>query len=91
MRAVHVIVRGRVQGVGFRLFVERQAQALGLDGWVRNRRNGMVEAVIAGDDNAVERMLAELHTGPPASAVAGVDVAPHDGPVAPRFATRPTE
>ena len=48
-RAVHVVITGRVQGVGFRAFVEREAEALRLDGWVRNRRDGTVEAVFAGE------------------------------------------
>jgi acylphosphatase len=91
MRAVQVIVRGRVQGVGFRLFVERQAQALRLDGWVRNRRDGTVEAVLAGEAGAVDRMLQALHAGPPTSAVEDVTVAPHEGVVAKGFTTLPTE
>ena len=45
MKAIHAIVSGVVQGVGFRFFVEREAQARGLDGWVRNRRDGTVEMV----------------------------------------------
>ncbi len=60
----HVSVRGQVQGVGFRAFVERHALRHGLDGWVRNRRDGSVEAVFAGSKSAVEAMIAECHTGP---------------------------
>jgi len=91
MRAVQVIVRGTVQGVGFRAFVEREAQALGLDGWVRNRRDGTVEAVITGDDAVVDRMLMALRVGPPASDVEGLTIAPHAEVVATGFRTLPTE
>jgi acylphosphatase len=90
-KAVHVTVYGRVQGVGFRAFVEREAQAAGLDGWVRNRREGTVEAVIAGEDAAVEQVLGALRQGPPASHVREVQAIPHDAHVAPGFTTLPTE
>ena len=53
MRAVHVRVTGIVQGVGYRAWAEHAARARGLDGWVRNRRDGSVEAVIAGEDAVV--------------------------------------
>ena len=49
----HVMIRGRVQGVGYRYFVEREAQSRGLEGWVRNRRDGSVEAVFSGPAEAV--------------------------------------
>lgn len=91
MRTVHVIVRGMVQGVGFRMFVEREAKALGLDGWVRNRRDGTVEAVIAGEGAAVERLLEALKAGPPASDVEGLTVSPHEGPAPTGFEVRRTE
>jgi acylphosphatase len=91
MRAVQAIVRGTVQGVGFRAFVEREAQALGLDGWVRNRRDGTVEAVLAGEDAVVDRVLMALRVGPPASKVDGLTITPHEEPVAGGFRTLPTE
>lgn len=59
----HVIVRGLVQGVGFRAFVERHALRHGLEGWVRNRRDGSVEAVFAGPAAAVEAMIADCRVG----------------------------
>ena len=68
-RAVHVVITGRVQGVGFRAFVEREAEALRLSGWVRNRRDGTVEAVFAGDEGEIQHILMELNAGPPAAAV----------------------
>jgi acylphosphatase len=73
MRTVHVRIEGRVQGVGFRAFVERNALALGLEGWVRNRRDGAVEAVFQGPDERVNEMLTLCRRGPPASAVTGVE------------------
>src|SRR5829696_9125387 len=63
-RFVHVTIRGRVQGVGFRAFIERQAQERALDGWVRNRRDGSVEAVFAGASTAVDAMLEACRQGP---------------------------
>jgi acylphosphatase len=60
----HVVVRGRVQGVGYRAFVEDEAQQRGLHGWVRNRRDGSVEAVFAGPRSAVEAMIEVCRRGP---------------------------
>jgi acylphosphatase len=54
----HVVFRGRVQGVGFRAFVEDEAAKTGVEGWVRNRRDGTVEAVFAGDAKAIEATIA---------------------------------
>ena len=71
-RALHVRVTGVVQGVGYRAWAEQAARAGGLNGWVRNRRDGSVEAVIAGDDVAVDEMLAAFWVGPPGSEVEGV-------------------
>ena len=60
----HLIISGRVQGVGFRQFMVRTAEDLGIKGWVRNRRNGTVEAVIAGSQSAVELMIERTRRGP---------------------------
>jgi acylphosphatase len=68
-RIVQVFVRGRVQGVGFRAFVEYAALRRGLEGWVRNRRDGRVEAVFAGLPAAVDAIVAECREGPPGSRV----------------------
>jgi acylphosphatase len=70
----HVIVRGRVQGVGFRAFVEDEAAQRRLAGWVRNRRDGSVEAVLSGPVAQVDSMLAALRQGPPAARVDAVQV-----------------
>jgi acylphosphatase len=73
-RSVHIRIEGRVQGVGYRAFVEMKAVELGLAGWVRNRRDGSVEAVLQGPAAAVEEMLALCRKGPPAARVEGVEI-----------------
>ena len=69
----HVMVRGRVQGVGYRAWVEHEALRRGLDGWARNRRDGSVEAVLAGPPDAVATMVAACRRGPSSARVEGVD------------------
>jgi acylphosphatase len=71
-----VTIRGRVQGVGYRAFVEYQAVALGLEGWVRNRRDGSVEALFAGPANVVSDMVALCRRGPSHARVDAVDEEP---------------
>jgi acylphosphatase len=71
-----VVVRGRVQGVGYRAWTEDTAILNGLDGWVRNRRDGAVEAVFAGLAEAVEGMIDACRRGPYSARVDTVDV--HD-------------
>ncbi|HWZ37638.1 MAG TPA: acylphosphatase [Bradyrhizobium sp.] len=72
-RAVlHVTIRGRVQGVGYRAWIEYQATAGKLEGWVRNRRDGSVEALFAGPPKAVAEMIALCRHGPPSSRVEAV-------------------
>lgn len=87
---VHVFVSGRVQGVGFRAWTAKQAESLGLDGWVRNLTDGRVEAVFAGEDAAVADMLARCQKGPMWGKVTDLDVSVFDGPVAPGFERRST-
>jgi acylphosphatase len=77
--AKHLIIRGRVQGVGFRDAMRWEAERLGVTGWVRNRRDGTVEAVVAGDTEAVSAIVAWAHRGPPAARVTEVVVADADG------------
>ncbi|HSD99295.1 MAG TPA: acylphosphatase [Burkholderiales bacterium] len=86
----HLIITGRVQGVGFRFYMERKARELGITGWVRNRRDGAVEAVVQGTTGAVESMIAWARRGPPSSIVAEVRVSDASGDYA-GFETRPTE
>ena len=69
---IQVMITGRVQGVGYRAWVEYQATANGLDGWVRNRRDGSVEAVFAGNAKAVADMVALCRHGPPSARVAAL-------------------
>ena len=72
--ARHLLIRGRVQGVGFRYSMAHEARRLGLSGWVRNRREGTVEAVIAGEAEALATLLAWTRRGPPAAHVEHVTV-----------------
>jgi acylphosphatase len=67
-----VTIRGRVQGVGYRYWVEQQARARGLEGWVRNRRDGRVEALFAGPPDVVSGMIALCRRGPAAARVDAV-------------------
>jgi acylphosphatase len=68
----HVTVRGRVQGVGCRAWVEDEAAARHLEGWVRNRRDGSVEAVFAGPEDVVLEMVASCRRGPLSARVEAV-------------------
>jgi acylphosphatase len=73
-RIVRLIIAGRVQGVGYRDFVRSEAEARAMRGWVRNRRDGTVEAVVSGDD--VEDLIAACWRGPPGARVADIKVEP---------------
>ncbi|MCC0017201.1 MAG: acylphosphatase [Rhodobiaceae bacterium] len=89
-RCVHVIVSGRVQGVYFRAWTNQQAMSLGLDGWVRNRCDGSVEAVIDGPAAGVARMLDLLADGPPDARVETVEILSEGGSAPCGFSVRPT-
>lgn len=91
MKAVHVTVTGRVQGVGYRAFVEDQARSRSIAGWVRNRSDGSVEAVFSGEDKDVDALLLVCDEGPRSAIVFEVVTAPYDGPAVTRFIVRPTE
>jgi acylphosphatase len=88
--AVHIVIHGRVQGVGYRAWVEDEAAALGLSGWVRNRRDGTVEAVVSGDPDAVQTFVALCRDGPRAALVFDVKSEPYDGPPTNGFKVLPT-
>lgn len=89
-KSVHVAISGRVQGVGFRYWTERNAAELNLDGWVRNRRDGTVEAVFCGAGEAVDEMLARCRSGPTGARVADIQVVEDGEPVPDGFVIRPT-
>ncbi|MGE0573798.1 MAG: acylphosphatase [Reyranella sp.] len=72
-------ITGRVQGVGYRDWTQAVARQLGLSGWVRNRCDGTVEAVFAGDAAMVDRMVAACRRGPSLARVETVEVLPADG------------
>lgn len=72
-------IRGRVQGVGFRAYMQHKARELGVAGWVRNRLDGTVEAVVHGTPDAVAAMIAWAKRGPPTSAVLEVAVTDDEG------------
>ena len=73
-KRIHVIVEGRVQGVFYRAFTRDEALRLGLSGWVRNRPNGSVEALVEGEKSAVEKMVQWFHQGSPNSIVEKVQL-----------------
>jgi acylphosphatase len=75
---MHVVVSGRVQGVGFRWFVREAAIELGLAGWVRNRPDGNVEVAADGDDAGVSHFRELLRKGPPHAMVVSVDDVPSE-------------
>ncbi len=90
-RTVHVLIHGRVQGVYFRAWTQEQAEQLGLSGWVRNRRDGAVEAVFAGPAEKVDLMLERCRFGPRDAQVAEIEVI-QDGGAAPEgFTVKPTK
>ena len=70
----HVIIEGRVQGVFFRYHTQEKAYEIGVKGWVKNRRDGRVEAVFEGDKDKVDRMIQWCHRGPSEARVTNVQV-----------------
>lgn len=70
---VRVVISGRVQGVWYRGWTVREASAAGLDGWVRNRSDGTVEAVFSGPAGQVDAMIEACRKGPPAAQVSGIE------------------
>ncbi len=85
-----IVVRGRVQGVFYRGWAVEAARGLGLEGWVRNRRDGSVEILAAGPEAAIAALIENCRRGPPAARVDRVDVEETDEPVPARFVQRPT-
>ena len=87
--AIRVRIAGRVQGVGYRYWVVDQAAVLGLDGWVRNRRDGSVEAVFSGTVEAIADMVERCRQGPPLARVDDVAETPEPAAAATGFRTLP--
>ncbi len=77
----HVVIRGRVQGVGYRAWTADEARRRGLQGWVRNRCDGSVEAVFSGPEDVVADMLAACRRGPSLARVDAVDASPATGDI----------
>jgi acylphosphatase len=72
-QAVQLSIRGRVQGVGYRVWAVDEARRLGLDGWARNRRDGSVEILAIGGEEALARLADACRRGPPAALVTEID------------------
>ena len=90
MRTCHLRIRGRVQGVGFRMYLQREAQRHAVSGWVRNRTDCSVEAVLQGPPDTVQAVIEWAHRGPPSARVTDVEVRDADGAYS-GFEQRPTE
>ncbi|MDB5483535.1 MAG: acylphosphatase [Caulobacteraceae bacterium] len=88
--AVRLVIRGRVQGVGYRWWARGQARRLKLAGWVRNRSDGSVELLAAGSSGAVEQLIEACRYGPPAAQVTLVERFEADDPGSGGFEERPT-
>lgn len=87
---LHIRITGRVQGVAYRAWAQEEAAALGLSGWVRNSRNGDVEAAICGPRETVQAMIEACRSGPPLAQVDDVIVLGETEPVAGAFTIAPT-
>ncbi len=90
IKCVRVRIEGKVQGVWFRAWTAEEAAARGLRGWVRNRRDGSVEAQFAGPAEKVDDMVAACRRGPPLARVDGIIAAPVEDDGAPGFRGLPT-
>ncbi len=89
-RTVQVRIEGRVQGVAYRAWTVEAARSFGLSGWVRNRRDGSVEALFSGPPGDVEAMLAACAEGPPAAIVREIVIIVEDGEAPAGFDVLPT-
>jgi len=90
MIAARLVVRGRVQGVGYRAWAVRTATALGVAGWVRNRADGSVEILAAAAGPILEEFVAQCRAGPRHAQVGAIERSPASEPVPPDFTERPS-
>ena len=86
----HLVINGRVQGVGFRYHTNRVAQELGVTGWVRNRRDGSVEAMVSGAPDAVDKIIEWARHGPRLAIVTGIEIEEGTGSFS-NFESLPTD
>jgi acylphosphatase len=90
MRSVRLRITGRVQGVGYRAWALQMASRLGLRGWVRNRSDGSVEALVIGEDDAVARIIEACRDGPFGARVSDVTISDADDDGNVGFRSKPT-
>jgi acylphosphatase len=90
VNSVRLIVTGRVQGVGYRIWAERAASALGIRSWVRNRADGSVELVATGDDDAVAKLIEACRGGPRHAVVSSVAISDAENDGSAGFSARPS-
>ena len=90
MRTVRLVITGRVQGVGYRMWAERAATQLGIRGWVRNRADGTVELLATGDDEAIAALIEACRQGPRAAVVTDVAISEAEDDDSIGFGPRPT-
>jgi acylphosphatase len=91
IKTVHLTITGKVQEVWFRAWTQENAERMGVNGWVRNKSDGSVEAVLSGPENAVDDMVSKCHQGPIAAKVKKVEMEAYpDLPPKPGFHQLPT-
>jgi len=90
MTTLRLRIEGSVQGVGYRFFAVGEARKLGLEGWIRNRSDGSVEALVSGHTKQIESFVAICMRGPPGARVTNVDMHTADPPAEHGFRTRAT-
>lgn len=74
----HIFISGRVQGVGFRAFIRREAAVLNIEGWAKNLADGRVETIIQGDQKKVDQMISKLREGPSYAKVENLKIIDED-------------
>ncbi len=90
-RSVHLIIHGRVQGVWYRAWTVETATKFSLTGWVRNRKDGTVEAVLSGEEAVVDQMITACYQGPPAARIDNIEMLEFEkAEEFPDFQSRPT-